>query len=208
VAQAVVPPRLIALLSSWGADPGAVADASADLVRRYAEPQRQYHTLEHIDEMLDITRTLDATVEVTCAVWFHDAYYEPPRTDNEDRSAAYARDVLVALGAPAPFANEVARLVESTRLHNPKADDRNGQVLADADLAILGAPTDRYERYVRDVRAEYAHVSEDDWRAGRGRVLSEFLARPTLFFSDEMREACDAQARANLRAELVALSST
>jgi predicted metal-dependent HD superfamily phosphohydrolase len=207
VAQAVVPPRLIALLSSWGADPGAVAEAGADLVTRYAEPQRRYHTLEHIDEMLAVTDKLGATDEVTCAVWFHDAYYEPARADNEDRSAAYARDVLGALGASATFTREVARLVESTRLHNPEDDDRNGQALADADLAILGAPSDRYQRYVRDVRAEYAHVSDLDWRAGRGRILSEFLERPRLFFSEQVRATCDAQARVNLRTELIALSS-
>ena len=206
MAQALVPPRLIALLSSWGADSGAVADAAADLVTRYAEPQRRYHTLEHIDEMLAVTDKLGATEEVTCAVWFHDAYYEPARTDNEDRSAAYARDVLGALGASAAFIREVARLVESTRLHDPEEDDHNGQVLADADLAILGAATDRYSRYVRDVRAEYAHVSDDDWRAERGRILSDFLERPRLFFSEPMRAACDARARVNLRMELVALS--
>jgi predicted metal-dependent HD superfamily phosphohydrolase len=206
VAQAVVPPRLIALLSSWGADPGAVAEAAADLVTRYAEPQRRYHTLEHIDEMLAVSDELGATEEVTCAVWFHDAYYEPARTDNEVRSAGYAQEVLGALGASPAFTREVARLVESTRLHDPGDADRNGQVLADADLAILGAPTDRYARYVRDVRAEYAHVSDDDWRGGRGRILSDFLARPTLFFSAQVRAACDAQARVNLRTELVALS--
>jgi predicted metal-dependent HD superfamily phosphohydrolase len=207
VAQVVVPSRLIAVLSSWGAGEDTVASAATDLVRRYAEPQRRYHTLEHVEEMFAITDLLEATDEVACAVWFHDAFYEPERVDNEDRSAVYARQVLRSLGAPVPFVDEVARLIKSTKQHDPANDDHNGQVLADADLAILGAPVDRYERYARDVRKEYAHVNDDDWRAGRGRVLSQFLERPRLFFSAQVSDACDAQARENLRAELIALST-
>jgi len=208
VAQVVIPPRLISLLSTWGADEPAVRAAATDLVVRYAEPHRRYHAAEHIEEMLEVTDRLGATDEVTCAVWFHDVIYDPIRDDNEARSAGYARQALTSLGATGGFADEVARLVESTRLHDPLAGDRNGQALCDADLAILGAPADRYERYVRDVRAEYVHVSDDEWQAGRTRVLEHFLARPTLFFAQEVRDACDAQARTNLRAELTSLSAS
>jgi len=141
-------------------------------------------------------------------VWFHDAIYDPARADNEARSAEYAWQVLASLGAPAAFVDEVARLVESTRIHDPLEGDRNGQVLCDADLAILGAPADRYERYVRDVRAEYAHLNDADWRAGRGPVLERFLARPKLYFAQWVRDTCDAQARTNLRAELATLSAS
>ena len=171
VAQVVVSPRLISLLSSWGADPTHARGAAADLVERYQEPHRRYHTLEHIEEMLAVTDRLEPTVEVTCSVWFHDAIYDPRRADNEVRSAAHARGVLASLGAPGEVVDEIARLVESTAQHDPDADDANGCVLADADLAILGAPDDRYHRYVRDVRTEYAHVSEDAWRTGRAAVV-------------------------------------
>jgi predicted metal-dependent HD superfamily phosphohydrolase len=207
VAQVVIPPRLISLLSSWGADAPAVRVVAADIVTRYAEPHRRYHTSEHIEEMLAITDRLGATDEVTCAVWFHDVIYDPPRADNEARSAEHARQALGSLVAPVACVDEVARLVGSTKLHDPIEGDRNGQVLTDADLAILGAPAARYERYVRDVRAEYAQVSDEEWRAGRKRVLDNFLARPTLFFAPQVRDACDAQARTNLRAELASLST-
>jgi len=200
VAQAVIPPRLIALLSSWGADAPAVRAAAADLVARYAEPHRHYHTSEHIDEMLAVADRLGATDEVLCAVWFHDAIYDPARSDNEMRSAKHARQVLASLGTPAMVVDEVARLVELTMSHAPVEGDHNGQVLTAADLAILGAPAERYERYVRDVRAEYAHLSNEEWRAGRMRVLEQLLERPSL--------SSDAHARTNLRAELATLSAS
>ena len=77
VAQAVVPPGLTALLSSWGAEPTRVDAAASDLVARYAEPHRRYHTLEHIEEMLAVAESLEASAEVHCAVWMHDVIYEP-----------------------------------------------------------------------------------------------------------------------------------
>jgi predicted metal-dependent HD superfamily phosphohydrolase len=207
VAQVVVPPRLVALLSSWHADSGAVTNAADDLVARYREAHRRYHTLEHIDEMLVVTDSLAATDEVTTAVWFHDAIYDPRAADNEARSSGYARELLASLGAPASFTAEVSRLVESTSAHDPAPGDRNGVVLADADLAILGASPDRYERYARDVRHEYSHVNDDDWQQGRASVVRSFLERPQLFHSPAVRDALGSQARENLRRELVSLAA-
>jgi predicted metal-dependent HD superfamily phosphohydrolase len=207
VAQVVVPPRLIALLSSWGAASDPVAAGAADVVTRYSEPHRRYHTLEHIEEMLVVADGLAATNEVTCAVWLHDVIYDPTRLDNESRSAAFTKDLLESLGAPPGFVREVDRLIESTAHHDPDDVDVNGQVLADADLAILGAPSDRYQRYARDVRAEYAHVNDEEWRAGRTTVLETFLERPVLFHASQLRDALEQQAHENLRAEFVALTA-
>ena len=207
MAQAVLPPRLISLLSSWGAGQEAVVEAATDVVDRYREPHRRYHTLEHIEEMLEVADRLAASGEVTCAVWLHDVIYDPMRPDNEERSAAFARKLLPGLGAPPTVVAEVVRLVETTAGHEPEDGDDNGQVLADADLAILGTPTDRYQRYRRDVRAEYAHLSDDDWRRGRGAVVRSFLERDALYHATQLRDERELRARENLRAELAALST-
>ena len=53
--------------------------------------------------------------------------------------------------------------------------------LSDVDLAILGAPPSRYERYVVAVRSEYAHVDDRAWRRGRAEVLTSFLDRPAIY---------------------------
>ena len=125
MAQVVVPPQLISLLSTWGADRDAVEQAAADLVARYGEPHRRYHTLEHIDEMLAVADRLEATDEVTGAVWFHDAIYDPSRADNEARSAVLRAQVARRRSArPPSFAGEVARLVETTAQHEPD-DERS-----------------------------------------------------------------------------------
>jgi predicted metal-dependent HD superfamily phosphohydrolase len=200
VAQALVPTGL----TRWGATPAAAAAVADDLLARYAQPHRRYHTLEHIGEVLDVLARLGAEDAVTLAAWFHDAVYDPRAEPavSERASAVLAREQLAALGAPPPFAEEVARLVELTAGHAPAAEDRAGRALADADLAILGAPPRRYERYRLDVRAEYAHVPDDAWRAGRAAVLRAFIERDRIFHDAALQAELDARARANLRAEL------
>jgi predicted metal-dependent HD superfamily phosphohydrolase len=203
VAQALVPTGL----TRWGASPDEAAAVADELVARYREPHRRYHTLEHIGEVLDVVARLGAGEAVALAAWFHDAVYDPRAGAgvSERASAELARARLAALGAPNALIDEVARLVELTAGHEAVATDRAGCALADADLAILGAPVDRYERYRRDVRAEYAHVPDDAWRTGRADVLQRFLARTRLFHDDTLHAELDAQARANLRDELASL---
>jgi predicted metal-dependent HD superfamily phosphohydrolase len=203
VAQALVPTGL----TRWGAAPDVATSVADDLVARYGEPHRRYHTLEHIGEVLDVLARLGAEDAVTLAAWFHDAVYDPRAHTgaSEHASAVLARDQLGMLGAPASIVDEVARLVELTAGHEPAGGDMTGRALADADLAILGAAPDRYERYRVDVRAEYAHVPDDAWRTGRAAVLRRFLERRRLFHDDALHAELDAKARANLSAELDSL---
>jgi predicted metal-dependent HD superfamily phosphohydrolase len=205
VAQALVPSGL----SRWGASPAAAKAVADELIARYREPHRRYHTLEHIGEVLGVLARLGAGEAVELAAWFHDAVYDPRAAAgaSEQKSAALARDRLAALGAPDELVREVARLVELTAGHEPNADDADGRALADADLAILGAPADRYERYRADVRAEYDHVPDDAWRTGRADVLRRFLERPRLFHDDALHRELDPQARANLSDELRSLGA-
>jgi predicted metal-dependent HD superfamily phosphohydrolase len=74
--------------------------------------------------------------------------------------------------------------------------------LLDADLAILGAAPADYERYRLAVRAEYAHVPDDAWRAGRAAVLRSLLAKEPLYRTRAAQERWAARARRNLREEL------
>jgi len=164
-------PRWRALAAAWGASPDAVDAAYADLVARYAEPHRRYHTIEHIAETLALVD--GGAVEL--AVWFHDVIYDTTTTDSEARSARHAADVLGLLGAPADLIAEVQRLILLTAGHAVDDDDANGRRLVAADLAILGADADRYDRYVTDVRAEYAQVDDESWRVGRANVLRSLL---------------------------------
>jgi predicted metal-dependent HD superfamily phosphohydrolase len=163
VAQARLAFRVVA--SQWGAPDDVVDAAYDDLVARYGEPHRRYHTLEHIEEVLERVHG----TELELAAWYHDVIYDTRATDSEARSAAHAGEQLQRLGAPDDVIAEVQRLIMLTAGH--QANDPRGSELVDADLAILTMGRARYERYARDVRAEYAHVDDAAWRAGRSAVL-------------------------------------
>jgi len=174
----------------------------------YDDPGRGYHDRLHLAEVLAHVEELmpgaDPALEVVLlAAWFHDAVYDG-RPDDEERSARLAEDSLAGTPA-ADGAAEVARLVRLTATHRPAAGDRTGEVLCDADLAILAADEDRYASYVAGVRAEYAHVPDPAFAAGRAAVLADLLAKPTLFHTAAARDRWEERGRANVRRELGAL---
>lgn len=190
-----------------------------DLRARYAEPHRRYHTREHLDEVLAEVGRLrpdepEADTEaVALAALYHDAIYDPRAGGgaSEDASARLAVVDVRAAGGSDALAAEVARLVRLTAVHEVDPADRSGAVLVDADLWILSAPPERYDRYVADVRAEYAHVPDERWRVGRGEVLDRFLAAAaagTLYAAgpSDDRAARRARAVANLTRERAVLA--
>lgn len=182
----------------------------ADLMKRYAEPWRQYHNLEHLLMVLDWISTLRSVAPLTVhlAGWFHDAVYDPKRSDNEEQSAELARKSLAELGMEAPSLAEVGRLILLTKTHQTVVEDDSGAVLLDADLTILSFPWASYCEYARGIRAEYSFVSDEAYRAGRKEVLSRFLSRPWIYATQSMREGGEESARANLQRELESFEET
>lgn len=148
-----------------------------------------------------------ATPGVTqLALWFHDAVHDGEAGRDEERSAELA-DARLASHLGAREVEEVVRLVLVTTDHAPAEDDGPGALVSDADLAVLGSAPDRYARYARQVRAEYAHVPDDAFRAGRAAVLRGLLAGGALFRTPQGATLWEDRARANLTAELTTLDA-
>jgi len=202
------------------ADPDAAAAAGERLLERYREPHRHYHTTEHLAEVLQTIRSLSDPSDpgvsfrldtpaqyhaATLAAWYHDAIYDPRSDTNEDESADLAVAELTGLVVEPALVAEVGRLVRLTATHQVGPNDDPAMVLMDADLAILGARTARYDRYARDVRAEYADVPDDAYRQGRALVLRRFLDLGSIYHCELMVLRCDSNARRNLRRELESL---
>jgi predicted metal-dependent HD superfamily phosphohydrolase len=199
-----------AVIGAWldlmpaGAGQGGAEAAGRDLLDRWSEPHRRYHDVAHLSAMLSTLDELGAARTVRLAAWFHDAVYDPRRSDNEERSARLAVDVLTRLGQ-GDTAPEVARLVRVTAGHDPAPGDRDAIVLCDADLAVLAWPRRAYDGYAAAIRAEYAHVPDEAYRAGRADVLHRLLDLPALYRTAELHDRWEAPARANLGRELDAL---
>lgn len=183
-----------------------------ELIARYSEPHRRYHTMVHIEDCLaqvaastDMDENQRALMDA--AIWFHDAIYDATRSDNEAESAKLAADRLAVEGAPQAFIDEVVRLILLTAGHSVQADDALGARLVSIDLSILGADRDRYDAYAAAIREEYAHVPEPLYRAGRAAILGRFLESEALFADPVWAGRYETQARSNLAREIAALTA-
>jgi Uncharacterized protein conserved in bacteria len=173
----------------------------AQLMAAYAEPQRHYHTLQHLGECLlafDRAHALAAhTHEVELALWFHDAIYDIKAHDNEQRSADWARDALRDAGVAAEAAQRVHALVMATR-HTAVPSGHDERLLVDIDLSILGAERTRFDEYEQQIRKEYAYVPGFLFRRKRREILKGFLDRPAIYSTPYFHDALEARARDNL----------
>jgi predicted metal-dependent HD superfamily phosphohydrolase len=196
----------VALAVSCGIDGDDAVELHAGLVRRHAEPHRRYHVLAHVGAVLThLDTTADTLVDqraVRLAAWYHDAVYDPTAAGNEAASAALAATELTPVGCQPGLVADVERLVLTTAGHRPVADDE--RALCDADLAVLGASPEAYERYRSAVRAEYGFLDDAGWRAGRADVLRSLLAAP--LFHTAAFAGREQAARVNLTTELATLT--
>ncbi|MGJ7565491.1 HD domain-containing protein [Variovorax sp. GB1R11] len=174
----------------------------AELQRRYGEPQRHYHTMQHLGECLAWFEREKALAErpgeVALALWFHDAVYDVRAHDNEARSADWARQALRAAGAGDAAADRVHALVMATR-HDAVPEGRDAELLIDIDLSILGAERARFDEYEQQVGVEYAFVPLEVRLPRRREILQRFLDRPALYATPRMRALLEARARLNLQ---------
>lgn len=190
---------------------GDVAGSGADLLGRYSAPDRGYHDLTHLDEVLrhvdDLAPFATDADAVRLAAWFHDAHYDPGAPDNEERSARLAESMLTALRVEADRVSEVVRLVLLTASHDPAEGDRDGAVLCDADLAVLASDPARYTEYTDGVRREHADVDDEGFARGRAAVLRGLLDHAALFRTPSAHAAWEARARQNVNTELARLEA-
>ncbi|MCK6470149.1 MAG: metal-dependent phosphohydrolase [Planctomycetes bacterium] len=194
-----------------GIDAAAAAEGYAELRRRYAEPQRAYHTWAHLQHLFD--QLAPAGEELPCttcwAGFYHDAVYDPHAKDNEAASARLASERLNAWSVEALIIEKTARLIEATADHlHARAEDGETARFLDADLSILGAAPEAYLAYAQAVRGEYAFVPEAEFRAGRTAFLKKLLDAPKIFRTPAFAARLEGQARANIENELSALNAS
>ena len=182
---------------------GKSDDVYQDLIARYYEPQRGYHTVQHLNECLigfDKAKDQGAIRSpnaVEMALWFHDAVYDPRAPDNEEQSAALASRVLNKAGIPAHLIAEIERLILATKAHAGIPGD-DSEWIIDIDLAILGASPSRFAEYENQIWHEYSWVPTEVYRQKRAEVLQHFLDRTPLFATPLFQSQLEANARLNL----------
>ena len=196
----ILPTRFTTWCLHHGASENAASALWTRLSTLYTEAHRHYHHLGHIESSLaefDATGSNHSLIEG--AIWFHDVIYDPQRGDNEVASVAWFLDATSSWLDP-QHATAITRLIEATDFRLPPSDDPESRLMVDIDLAILSASPEAYKDYCQAIRQEYAHVSDEAFRAGRAKVMAGFLERP--IYRTEWFIGREARARENIAREL------
>jgi predicted metal-dependent HD superfamily phosphohydrolase len=198
------------------ADPREVASTGIDLLERWSEPQRRYHSTRHLVEMFWALEDLTDAGELTdvdaslgrVAAWLHDAVYDPTAVvgANESASAELAESLLPRARLDAGAVATVVELVRMTADHAVRRDSPLHRAFHDADLWILAASEHRFDEYCLQVREEYAAVPDPLFRAARAQILRDLVGADGIYLTAYGRTHWDAPARANLDRELARLS--
>ncbi len=193
-----------------------VAAAGAELLRRWTEPHRRYHSTRHLVEMFWALEDLTGAGELTedearlgrIAAWLHDAEYDPaaPPGDNEAESARLAASMLPRAGLATADTVVVVELVEMTAAHEVTHDSTLQRSFHDADLWILAAGQERFDGYCAQVREEYAAVPEVAYRVGRSAILQQLVGPEPVYLTHFGRDHWEGPARDNVARELARLS--
>jgi predicted metal-dependent HD superfamily phosphohydrolase len=177
------------------------ADCHQQLIDYYGESHRCYHTLTHLTDcfahLSAVTPPSDLTASVALALWYHDAIYDPHRSDNEYRSAQLFESTARQIDLAEETTQKIVAMILAT-CHDTTPTTQEAQLLVDIDLAILGAPTHRFTEYEAQVRQEYHWVSDAMFRQGRQAILSQFISQSEIYRTDYFLQHFETQARRNI----------
>lgn len=174
-----------------------------ELQKLYSQPHRYYHTLEHVAILFQLASAhgIRLSVPQQLAVWYHDAIYNPERNDNEEKSCHLMlkrHEDTVRLNQG--YLNRAACIIMDTKTHI--SDDYESQTVIDLDLAGFGFDSETYDYTTHLIRAEYRHLSDDEWRLGRIAFLNNILKRDNIYYTNWARDFYERQAIRNIQREL------
>lgn len=174
----------------------------------YQIPARHYHSLEHIEDCLQVLdQVADAAEDrdvLELALWMHDCVYDPRARDNEERSAEISRIAAAALGLSAHRAKKVSDLILATK-HTGDALAGDFALIVDVDLSSLGAPWQRGRELACAIRREYMWVPAAEFQKGRTAILQGLAARPSIYNTAWFRQRYESPARENIARQIEAL---
>jgi predicted metal-dependent HD superfamily phosphohydrolase len=179
-----------------------------ELLRAWSAPERHYHSPRHLLAVLEAVGHEKPAHAFQLAAWFHDAVYDPTRTDNEERSAQWLEKSTATFvedgDLDAADVHLALRMIRATA-HPPKpTGDAAIATFLDADFQIFASVPEDYDRYVRDVRREYSFLDDDSFRSGRRAFLESLQAAVDArgFFFRTATPFAEWLARQNLSREL------
>lgn len=189
----------------------AVSIAVFDLVSRYENQARKYHTLAHLAhikaELAPVEHLLQDPAGVQLAIDGHDVIQEPKVGNDEENSLKWMQTTLQILGVPVSAFPSLEPCVLGTKhVHTAPPTESDARYFVDADISVFGGSVSEYQAFANGVRYEYRWVPESMYRRERAKVLQGFLGRKRVFLTEFFQDAYETKARENLTREITLLS--
>ena len=167
----------------------------------YGEPNRHYHSAGHIGHCLrqfDLAADrMDEPDAVEMALWFHDAVYDTPGTENELRSAELFAARAAGRGSER-FRSDVHRFIMATTHLDSSPATLDESFVVDIDLSGFGLPWEEFLSDSRAVRAERMYIPDAEFYPRQKKFLESLVARPALYATVFFRERLEVRARRNI----------
>ena len=193
------------LINQYNARRKIGEDLWAEVVKRYSDPARYYHNLDHITQLLlQLLSVKDQVMDwnaMLFAIYYHDIIYDVLKNDNEEKSAKYASERMIKLEAPTEQIALCTQHILATKSHSAN-ENADTNLFTDADLSILGSDWKTYDNYCQLIRQEYAFYPDLLYKSGRKKVLHRFLAMDKIFKTEIFYNQFEEQARQNIAEEL------
>ncbi|RYE25576.1 MAG: hypothetical protein EOP51_03745 [Sphingobacteriales bacterium] len=195
----------IELLKKYSADNNLTDVLWAEIEENYTAKDRHYHTLAHLENLLDQLVTIDEKInnwEATLfALYYHDIVYDTLRSDNEEKSAELAVQRMKQIAVSHVTIDHCKKQILATKSHS-ESTESDINLFTDADLSMLGQTWESYENYYKNIRREYAIYPDVVYNEGRKKILQHFLSMPRIFKTDSFYSKYEMQARQNLQKEI------
>lgn len=171
------------------------------LIDAYNEPQRVYHTQQHIEDCLvlfdDISEYLEDADAVELAIWFHDVIYQLGAADNELLSAELFEQ-LTQQCFEVDFCQRVLQHIIATLHCETELDDHDSRYMVDIDLSSFGMPWEKFMADSKNVRDEMLHIPDQEFYRKQYAFQQSLLSRGRFYQSDYFFKHYEQSARDNI----------
>ncbi len=161
------------ILDKW-----SISISIDDILKRWSEPQRFYHTTKHLEDLLNKINqrkeslSLSDYEKLIIVALFHDIVYNPYSSTNEEDSAKFFTDHISKNDVTV---DEIKQAILDTKSHTPT--NFISRIFSDLDMSIVEGNYDELLEWESGIYNEFKMVGNDMYKSGRLSFLSSLLTK-------------------------------
>jgi len=145
-----------------------------EVISRYNEPHRFYHTIDHITDVLKKLndKGLEKNDELFLAAVFHDIIYNPKSNTNEEDSANLFISESKNSSLTYDQKEHIKQLILDTKSHKPTV--KHSEEFIAIDLSVFDGTLGQLIKYEQQIFKEFQFVDYKTYKPKRIEVLNHF----------------------------------